>query len=171
MGRVRRRRSLERQLKVLKQAVADKEAQLAPTLAEQRAESDKIRESLMAKLAATAAAPEPTGVMELTNPLAIELLEKSQKLADDTKERQRAERAEFLKRTAGRWTRLLRGEPEKVEQDEKVISIASAKSGCGWAGMSAAEDDYPDPDSYFNLRGSSESEIWKEAYKRYGPSE
>ena len=52
MGRVRRRRSLERQLKRLKQAVADKERELAPTLAEQRAESDKIRESLMAKLAA-----------------------------------------------------------------------------------------------------------------------
>ena len=52
MGRVRRRRSLEKQLAVLKQAVADKERELAPSAAEKRAAYDGMVLKLRAKLAA-----------------------------------------------------------------------------------------------------------------------
>ena len=175
-------RRVERYIRNLRRNVEEmgiaKDAQSAerePTQAERQAEADRTREGLWAKLRIASDKGThmggPEGDVTLTSPLAIELAHRFGKQAESVEASRKAARAEFLKRTAGRWTRLLRGEPEKVEQDEKVIPIASAKSGGGWAGMSAAEDDYPDPDSYFNLLGSSESEIWREAYRRYGPSE
>ena len=166
MGRkVKRKRALARRVQALEEHVALQEAEREPTQAERRAEADRIREGLRAKLAEIATNKGthmggPEGVT-LTSPLAIELAHRFGKQAESMEASRKAEREEFLRKTAGRRTRLLHGEPEKVEQNEKVIPIASKKSGGGWAGMSAGEDDYPDPDSYFNLKGMSEGELWR----------
>lgn len=166
------KRALARRVQALEEHVALQDAEREPTQAERRAEADCIREGLRAKLEEISTQRGPhTGAPEddvILTRTALELQFRFEKMAD-AHEAERVRRSEeLLRRCATAWTRALRGEPEKVEQDEKVIPIASAKSGGGWAGMSAAEDDYPDPDSYFNLRGSSEAEIWRESARRYG---
>ena len=164
------KRAIRQRLKALERVIAARETAAAPTWAERRAEADRIVERLREKLRIASKKGTHTGVPEgdvtLTSPLAIELAHRFGKMADDTKERQRADRAEFLRRSAGRWTRLLRGEPDEVEQKDTadVISIGTkltAKGDSIAAAFSAANSGGFESDDYSNVRGMSESELWR----------
>lgn len=135
MGRVRGKRALERELAVLKEAVIAKEAELAPTRAEQRAVYDGMVLKLRAKLAARLA---ELGIV-VKEP---EVLEKGPQVEKVVVARKKIP---YVAKTR---------EPDKL-----AVGFSEANSG------SSGVHDYGD------VRGSSEAEIWKEAHRRYGPSE